>query len=750
MKPILPWWQIGLLLIACGAGIFFLLPDDPQLIDNLLRDGQTKEARRQFDKVSPAKRAQSADRYRLLELQLARRELPPDDPPALDGYWRRALGAWRESRFADAIFFEFRPSIARLRDPAAAWSALAPDFSRAPDRQRAWLVEDFTRAALAAGQEATAAEVFAAGQPAANRTPTDALELARLWQLAGRADAALAALGEDLSPAVTQRRLELLRALNRSREALTLLRARFAAQPDLVAGAAAVEEFGTVALQAGAPAEAVPIYQRHLEKNPRDLAALRRLRDLLVAAGQPAVAAEIARQAAALSARDGNDGRELARILEWSGAPGAAFDAWLEVARAGDLAALDRLIALNPGLYRDNELVAVLERVVPVANRGDYTLHLARLEVTQGRYEQARDYYERYLTAEPASVDVMIELARLLTGLNRFDDAETWLRRGDAARPGDPVVRREIAAVLVLQGRHIEALALYADLARHSPGEDIIEPYTRLAESLGRYDELVRGLRLRIAQAAEPSARDYLMLAYGHEVSGDSAQRRAALDEGLRKLPGSDELRLQLAIAFAASKDFARAQTTLAAHPRLREDPAATALFLETMRLNNDTAAERDFLATPFADAVASDESVRERLARAREGMREYAEAERLWRELLAARPQDPERTADLARVLFLRGRAKDTKALLAPLLREPTPPILRLAADIAQAAGDHRAAERYQVAYLAARRSAPATEWSALGDIRLTRGDRAGAKRAYAEALRRLQAQIASQATTP
>ncbi len=730
MKPILSWWQIGLLLSACGAGIYLLLPDDPQLIENLVRDGQIKEARRHLEHVSPAARERAPHRYRLLAVQIARRELPANDPAAIDAFWRLAIPAWRDSGYTDAFFHEFRPLIARLPDPATAWALIAPDVPRAPIAQRARIVEDFVRVALGTGQPATAAEAYALGHPESSRTAEEALELSRLWRLGGRPESALAALGEHSTAAIIVRRMELLRELNRGREALALLRARLDARSDGLPDAAA-------------PAEAIPVYRRFVARHPDDLVAVRRLRDLLIAAGDPVAAVEFARQAATLSRRDSRDVQDLAQILEWSGAPAAAFDVWLELGRTGALPAIERLIALNPGLYRDQDLVDVLERVVPVAGRPDHTLRLGRLEVALGRYDQARKYFEQYLTGDATAADVMLELAHLLVDLNRFADAETWLRRAAAQRPTDNAIRLEIGEVLVLQGRHNDALAIYAELARQSPTEEVIEPYVRLAESLGRYDEMVRGIRQRIAQSPTPEARDYLLLAYGFEVGDEPAQRRAVLEEGLRKLPASDELRVQLASAYAADKDFVRAQTVLAAHSRLREEITATELYLELMRRNEDLAAEKQFLALPLPASVAHNESVRERIARAREAHGELAEAERMWRELLAERPGDPERTADLARVLIRRGLAKDARSLLEPLLRVGGAPILRLAAEVAQASGDARAAERYQLAYLAAIRAAPASEWSALGDIRLSRGDRTGAKRAYAEALRRLQAQI-------
>ena len=163
---------------------------------------------------------------------------------------------------------------------------ISSDVIRAPAKQRERLAADFTRAALAASQPASAAEIFAAGHPAAVRLPSESLELARLWQLAGRTADALAALGDDRAPELTSRRIALLRALNRNREAFDLLRVQVATAPDQAPDAALAEEIAAVGLAAGLASDTAPILQRYVAKNPRDLAATRRLRDLWMAANQ--------------------------------------------------------------------------------------------------------------------------------------------------------------------------------------------------------------------------------------------------------------------------------------------------------------------------------------------------------------------------------------------------------------------------------------------------------------------------------
>lgn len=759
-KAILPWWQLALVVVAAAIGVWLLLPDDPALIDNLLRDGKPKEARRLLEKLTSAERARQPAHFRLLTVRTARLELPPVGAPtraaAVARFWTETTTAWRESAYSGEIASEFTPLIPHLADLTAAFDQITADLPQAPAAQRTRLTEDFQRAALAANQPALAATVFALAHPLPTRATAESLELARLWQLAGRPEDALSALGAAPDATLVTRRIALLRSLNRNREALALLRAQTeTAAPSL----ALAEELAGVALAAGEPAGAAPYLARYLASHPGDVAVHRRLRDLFVAAGQPAAALASARQAVDLGSRQPADLRDLARIYEFTAQPGLAFDTWLDLAvsvpprppsapdsvasSAEHLTALDRLVALNPGLYRDADLARALGKLVPIPGRPDYLLLLARLDVSLGRFDEARLAYERYLAAVPTDADALIDFAHLYRELYLFAEAEPLLRRATALRPADTALLREIAELLVAQNRHVDALAAYRQLVQTAPSEQILGPYIRLAESLGRYDDFTHGLRLRIDLSPTPSSRDFLLLAYGYELTDDDARRQAALDEGLRRSTDSDDLRLQLAFALSAERKYAAAQAALARHTGLHSHAPAATLYLELLRLNNDTAAERRYLAQPLAPALVHDESIVDHLARAHEALRNYAEAERLWRELTALRPTEFAYTAGLARVLLLRRRAAEAQQLLAPFLREPTPAILKLAAEIASAAGDHRSAEKHQLAYLDAVRTAPAADWGALGDMRLSRGDRTGAKRAYSESLRRLLAQL-------
>jgi hypothetical protein len=72
-QTLLPWWQLALLLAACGLGVWSLVPGDAQLVENLLRDRSAAEARRAWKKFPP-------------------RNAPPTRPTI--GCWTCRLTAW--------------------------------------------------------------------------------------------------------------------------------------------------------------------------------------------------------------------------------------------------------------------------------------------------------------------------------------------------------------------------------------------------------------------------------------------------------------------------------------------------------------------------------------------------------------------------------------------------------------------------------------------------------------------------------
>lgn len=750
-KPLLPWWQLTLLIAGCAFGVWWLMPNDSQLIENLVRDHAYVEATQRLSELSPQDRARKPVYYRTLDIRLARLGLPTDaTPEQLAAFWAMGTKAWAETNFPVPLFAELIRAIPRLHDPAAAWNQTMSVSEKIPPIQKKRLAEALSRAAVAANQPRMSAELYQIAHPAAERSISQNLELSRLWQSAGEPQFALDALGRANSPQTTKRRISLLRALNRNGEAFALIRTLIPPGPTMVLTPDTIDQLVATALAAGIPAEVLPYYQKFAADHPDDLAVQKRWRDLLVSAGKNAEALPAAHQVVRLSNNDPSEIRTLAQLAEYSGKPGEAFDAWLKLVHLnGDLYALDRLVQLNPGLYRDRDLALALEVVVPVEGHPDYTLMSARMERELGRYTQARRYFEAYLELKPNDETVTLELAVLHYELFEYVAAEKWYRHACALAPGQVEPQLAVANAVMMQNRPEDAFRLYREIVQNTSNEDAIEHYIRIAESLGRYDEVAEGLKRRLASNPTAEAQDYRRLAYTYARINETDTRIEVLKQGLKHYPDDSGMRVELAQVQTDQKNYRAAEETLRLHPSLHDDLTATLLYLDLLNLNDDQSTERTFLAQPFPDTFENNEEFLIRIARAHMNLGDPDQAESIYRKLHELRPENSEYTLHLSRSALARGRFDEASALLQPLLSKPTPDILQLASEIAVATGNLPLAEKCQLSLIAAKEHPTAYDWGSLAEIRLQRKDPAGARRAYETARQLLIAKLMHPAET-
>ncbi|MCF3651876.1 tetratricopeptide repeat protein [Opitutaceae bacterium LMO-CP1] len=528
--------------------------------------------------------------------------------------------------------------------------------------------------------------------------------------------------------------------MNRNREALNLLLAEATATDEWEAPQ--VERIAALARAAGEPQVALPIVSAFAAANPEMLAAWRLLGALQRENGRSEAARETQQRVVELTDRDADELRTFAQLLEGTGRPGEAFDVWWELGMKGDRHALDRLVALNPGLYRDHDLLQVLDRMVPVAGHDEYTLLQARFLTEVGRYGEAVEAYRQFLEAEPEAVASWLELARLEVELYRYADAAEHIERVEALGADSVEIRRQLADVWVALGDYEKALPLYRAVAETSGEMDDYGAYFRLARGLGAYEDYVAGLR-GVVESAEATASDHVTLAYGYNLLGQPEEAREVLRAGMQRFPEDSEIRLRLAYAFSDVKRYHDAQLVTEGYPGLGSNVEMVRLHLLMMRLNNDLEAERAFLRRELTEAVRADPEVRQALSRAHLAAGQNLEAEQLLRGLAAEFPDDWDILGDLILVMQRLNHNEEAQALLAPHLAADDPRAFKLAADVAAALGEYAKAEQYQIRYLSLVSPAEPTSWGALGDIRLARGDRTGAKRAYQRALRELQFQL-------
>src|SRR5690606_3236201 len=133
----------------------------------------------------------------------------------------------------------------------AAWDRLQTAATDLPEPTARRLAAMFSNASLAANQPASAAELYARAKPDGERTPPESLQLSKLWHLAGDPARALAVLGDQKGMGLTRQRVQLLRELNRNREAFRILASAVLAETTYQGEAERAEALREIGLAGG-------------------------------------------------------------------------------------------------------------------------------------------------------------------------------------------------------------------------------------------------------------------------------------------------------------------------------------------------------------------------------------------------------------------------------------------------------------------------------------------------------------------
>lgn len=746
-QHIFTWKQLLAVLAACLATLYFLLPDDPTLLESLIKDGKTNEAQRQLDQVSPEKYALNPVRYEVAQQKIDRLRMRDSESAAdWEAYLLRSVERWRANDFAGALLAVWIDDVGRLERIDPFWEAVFRDWTLVAGAVQRDAVDRLVALALAHERVDYASAMRAATFGASPSEASEALELARLFRLQGKTTDALRALEQAESPAIVALRLTLFRELNQNEAALDQM---LAGGPE--------GEFWTIdeirmltqmARGAVRPARGIPAVTQFLASEPENLEAWRLLVVLQRESGMAEDAASSQGRVVALSQRDPEELREWGRLLEGSGQPSKAFDVYLELAGVGDVRALERLVELNPGLFRDREVAELLLQLVPVPNHDDYTLLLARILAKLGRYDDSIAFYQRYLQVMPADREALFELGILAVEIYEYRLAVDVLQRIKDLGDNDVATIRRLGDAWVKLGENERALVEYRLAAEMSGEPDDYGSYFRLARALGDYEGFVAGLE-GVVVSDEATASDYMTLAYGYQLLGQDSEAKRVMRDGMVRFPQNPDIPMRLGYALGDAKRFREAQDVMQRHPHLGTEIEPTRYYLLLMRLNNDMSAERRFLQRELADKVLRDPESQRLMASAYVATDQLGQAERMLRLAHAASPQDQEITAELIRVLHRRQKTEEAMSFLGSILASKEPAALRLAAEIFGDLGRLREAERYQSQYLEVADPVLPVDWGMLGDIRSSRGDFEGAKRAYRQAVQVFHRQLAATSET-
>lgn len=289
----------------------------------------------------------------------------------------------------------------------------------------------------------------------------------------------------------------------------------------------------------------------------------------------------------------------------------------------------DGLLTLGDVAYhRGNKAAAVeaLGRLNPgsgVFARG--TLRRAQINVELGDTAAARSDLRRVLSQEPENTAARLLLVELLYRAGDYGQAEAAIREGMKLAPESPAFTAPLIRVLLARGRADEARRLSETLTEANPDQPVAWRlwYAAMVAS-GSSDAALS--RLRQLHEAYPDSNEFALLL------AEAFSAAEQYDEGVKVLRGALGRHSDAAPLHAALFD-----TLLAARQSLPADASGRPTIDDLAR-----AAEQGRKATGDAEVMMH------RSGMVRELQGRWADAEAIWRELLASGQLSPAQTAGM------------------------------------------------------------------------------------------------------
>ena len=571
-----------------------------------------------------------------------------------------------------------------------------------------------------------------------------ALAVAALWQRAGRPDEAAATArawfdahpepfsGEAVPLAALY--LGLLRQENRNGEALDFLLAH---RSLLDHGSEMADLLARSALATGRSADALPALDDWLRAHPDNADIWLLFADMAMGAGRQELAARALENYLRLHPDDEARQFTRAKALEWSGHPGEAADAYLPLAEKGSRPALDRLIALAPGLHREADLARVLPRFLPESGTSPELVLLASLLVLEGDYDGARTLYHRHLAASPDDLKSLKNLAEIDMEDQLFGEARELFLRAQSLAPTDAAIAHSLVRLDWLEGRYDGVVGRLRQLAAQTKDPSIIQEFYSAAESLGDIPALVEAMELKITHDPEVPADTYRNLAYFNTLLGRKADAKRALERGRDKFAGSTFFREELAAKLASEGEVAGALRELDGRVGPDSPKDLKSLYAYLLNRANRAVDALEFLKKSLSAQEKSDPEFLELTGNLFEELGRFRDAEATYREAVRVAPARIEFQLSLARSLGAQGRDREMQSVLSRIDLANHPEAARDAAQVYLDIENYREASALLRRYLSsAKGSGDSLAWRMLGDATLSTGDPARAKRAYRKSL--------------
>lgn len=728
-KHAFPSWVLGLVLLAAITGAIFLLPKKGTLLERQLKDKDFERAKKTLSTIPPEERSRRVEFYAGAELQILSNTESTDEE-LINGI---KLGARSSLPGVTNL-------VRRLRSPSDAYASIKVDLENLPPSLRHTIYSTLISSLLAQNKPSEAALIYEDFSINATN-PAIAMEQIDLWRGAGQAGRALQFLEKYKSknPGIPYNlkfaELNLLRETSQSEKAFTAALALFKSSPQ-VEKDTLLPLISRLALEAGRGGELLPILEEQVKTKSGDVELWQRVAELALSGGSNSLAISARQAIASLQPSNLTNLQQLAQLHEWNSEPEQAFDAYLRAFMAGSDSPIRDLLRLNNALYKDLELVSVFSTNGNRLINGGFGLELARMFSGAAEYAKAEEIY-RKLNPEK-NRDVALELAVMLQNNYEYPKVIAFLDSNPHLLATNLMAKEIQADALSRLGRNAEAFKVLKEISLVTTNSGQLRRFLTLAESLGKMDDLVSMLKLMTEREEFATSDAFRSLAYFQTSLGRKKDALDSFRAGVEKFPADSPLRLQYAIALIEVGDFLRASAVLKTHPELKTSPSVAGAYVSALiQSQNFTEADRFFRREID---LAKFPELAEASAQLAETMRDHKRAASLYEQLTRQNPGVPRHAMNHARMVANLGQPKVAIRLIQPYLKDSTDPALaKLAAEVYSAAGEYRTAEKYQKLYLASNPEELPQAWGFLGDLRLSRGDKTNARRAYERGLNEL-----------
>jgi putative PEP-CTERM system TPR-repeat lipoprotein len=160
-------------------------------------------------------------------------------------------------------------------------------------------------------------------------------------------------------------------------------------------------------------------------------------------------------------------------------------------------------------------------------------LNLARLDLAEGKVDEAKARYEKVTTVDSKNLDAFAALADVALRANKRDDALAWYEKAASANPTRLLPRLRIIDLLISGQDTVRAQALARELLQRSPNQpDLLDALGRAQIAANDHKASVNTFR-QLTQTMPNSAPARQRLARAYSLAGDEQTAIDTLREAL-------------------------------------------------------------------------------------------------------------------------------------------------------------------------------------------------------------------------